>query len=179
MLTVKFTGTDGVEGFVVDAAQKLTTVNIFPQPFCKLGLNKLLPVLCNGGFLFVEHTLLIAVIIVNDIKDTHILLVQSLLQNVIRIDPLCAIGAEGTDIAAVRAFVGNIPFSGCFGMEDLDFALGIAARAEQLIHEFLVDFGGYPVHTDTHTDLTCSQIHGLHGFQSRYIAADGIFLFGW
>ena len=75
MLTVIFTGTNGVKGFVVDTAQKLTTVNIFPEPFRKLRFDKLLPVLCNGGFLFIEDTLLVAVFVDDRIKDTHILLV--------------------------------------------------------------------------------------------------------
>ena len=50
---VILTGTDGVKGFVVNMAQFVSAVNVFPDPLGEFLLDQLLPVLSDGGFLFV------------------------------------------------------------------------------------------------------------------------------
>ena len=50
---VILTGTDGVKGFVVNMAQFVSAVNVFPDPLGEFLLDQLLPVLGDGGFLFV------------------------------------------------------------------------------------------------------------------------------
>ena len=75
MTAVILTGPDGIKGFVVDAAQPFPPVNIFPYPFGKFLLDQLLSILGNGGFLFVENRLFIAVFVLHIIKHTHISLV--------------------------------------------------------------------------------------------------------
>ena len=54
---IVLTGTDTVEGFVVNTAQQFPAINVFPDPLGKLLLDEFLPVLGNRGFLFVEDRL--------------------------------------------------------------------------------------------------------------------------
>ena len=75
MAPVILAGTDGIESLVVDAAQELPAVNIFPYPFDEFRLYQFLPVLGDGRFLFVENRFLVPILIIHIVKDTDILLV--------------------------------------------------------------------------------------------------------
>ena len=75
MAPVILAGTDGVERLVVNAAQALTAVKIFPYPFDEFRLYQFLPVLGDGRFLFVENRLFVPILIVHIVKDADILLV--------------------------------------------------------------------------------------------------------
>ena len=75
MTAVILTGPDRIKGFVVDAAQPFPPVNVLPDPFGEFLLDQLLPILGNGGFLFVENRLFVAVFVLHIIKHTHIPLV--------------------------------------------------------------------------------------------------------
>ena len=75
MAPIILAGTDGIKGFVVNAAQALSPVNVFPYPFDKFRLYQFLPVLGDGRFLFVENRLLVPMLIVHIVKDTDIFLV--------------------------------------------------------------------------------------------------------
>ena len=75
MLAVILTGSQRIEKLIINAAEPFTAVNVFPDPFCKLGLDQLLPVLCDGGFFFVQYPNFVTVGIDSGIKDADILLV--------------------------------------------------------------------------------------------------------
>ena len=154
MTAVILAGPDGIKGFVVDAAQPFPPVNVFPDPFGEFLLDQLLP-----------------------IKHTHIPLVQGLLQNLIGVHALGAIGGQGFDIAPVGIFLGNGPLSGSAGAQDFNAASCVIAGTEGFHHEFLVDIYGYPVSTDTDADLSGGQIYRLHRLQCFDVFGDQRFLF--
>lgn len=104
MTAVILTGPNGIKGFVVDSTQPFPSINVFPDPFGEFLLDQLLPILGNGSFLFVENRLFVAVFVLHIIKHTHIPLVQGLLQNLIGIHPLGAVGGQCFDIAPVGIF---------------------------------------------------------------------------
>ncbi|CDB29335.1 unknown [Firmicutes bacterium CAG:137] len=143
----------GIKGFVVNAAQQLPPVDVLPDPFGEFLLNQLLPVLGDGGFLFVENRLLIAILILYIIEHPHIPLVQGLLQNLIGIHPLCAVGGKGLYVARIRILSRDAPLAGGPGAQDFDTASGIDAGAEGFHHKLLVDLHRHPVGTDAHADL--------------------------
>ena len=177
MTAVILTGANGIKGFVVDAAQPFSPVNVFPDPFGEFLLNQLLSILGNGGFLFVENRLFVAVFVLHIIKHTHIPLVQGLLQNLIGIHALGAVGGQSFDIAPVSVLFGNGPLSGSAGAQDFNAASCVIAGAESLHHEFLVDIYGYPVGTDTDANLSGGQVYRLHCFQRLDVFGDQRFLF--
>ena len=112
MLTIVFPRTDGIEGFVVNTAQPLPAVNVLPNPFRELSFDQLLPILGNGGFLFVQNPDFVAVGVNLGIVNADILLIQGLLKNVVSVDALGAVGGDRLDIAAVKGLVGHIPLAG-------------------------------------------------------------------
>ena len=59
MLSIVFAGPDGVEYLIVDGAQPLPAVDVFPYPFGKLLLDQFLPVLGDGGFLLLSTAFLL------------------------------------------------------------------------------------------------------------------------
>ena len=177
MAPVILSGTNGIKGFVVDAAQALTPVNIFPYPFDEFRLYQLLPILGDGRFLFIENGLFVPVLIVHIVKDADVLLVQGLFQNVIGVDALGAVGCDSLDIAAVGVLICDVPLAGGGGAEDVNFVLPIIPRPEQLIHELLVDLCGYPVDADADADLPSSEVHRLHRLQRRNVGLYLFFLF--
>ena len=170
MLTVIFPGADGIEGFVVDAAQPLPAVNILPNPFRELRLDQLLPILGNGCFLLVQHSDFVAVGIELGVINADILLVQGLLKDVVGIDALGAVGGDCLDVAAVKGLVGHIPLAGMGRIQHMDFVPGVGAGANHLIQELLVAFFRHPVDSNADADFAGSQIHRLHSFQSGNIS---------
>ena len=176
MPPIVLTGTDTVEGFVVNAAQQFPAINVFPNPFGKLLLDEFLPVLGNGGFLFVEDRLFLAVLVLNIVKYPHILLIQGLLQDVVGAHPLGAVGGVGLYIAAVGVFLPDTPLAGGFRAQDSDTVPHIVIGGEQLHHELLVHLDGHPVRTNAHADFTSAQVLGLNRLQSLHISAGGFFL---
>ena len=179
VLTVIFAGADGIEGFIVDAAQPLPAVNVTPNPFRKLGLDQFLPVLGNGGFLLVQHPDFVAVGINLGIVNADILLIQGLLKNMVGIDALGAIGGDCLDVAAVKGFVGHIPLTGMGRIQNMDFVPGVGASADDLIQKLLIDLLGHPVDANADTDLTGSQIYRLYSFQSGNISLKQHRFFFW
>ena len=135
MAPIKLTGANCVEGFIVDTAQSLSTVNVPPYPLREFLLDKFLPVLSNGGFLLVEDSFFIAVFILDIVEYPHILLIQGLLQDVIGSHALGAVGGEYLYIAPVRVLFRNGPLAGNFGTKDFDAVPGVISRGKQFHHD--------------------------------------------
>ena len=113
VLSIVFTGTDGVKLLVVLADQRLPPYCVLPNPLPKSILDGLLLLLRQRGFLLVEHTALLAVCILHGIIDAHIPQIQGIFQNSIGAGPLGAVGDIGSDIAGGnRTLARDIPFCG-------------------------------------------------------------------
>ena len=69
---VILSGTGGIEKLIVPCDQIMPPVRVFPYPVAESIFDCLLLLLCEGGFLAVQHTALLAVRIVLGIVDTHI-----------------------------------------------------------------------------------------------------------
>ena len=179
MPSVILTGTDAVEGFIVDAAQPFSAVNVPPYPFRKFLLDEFLPVLGNSSFLLVEDSFFIAVFILNIVEYPHILLVQGLLQNVIGGHAFGAVGGEYLYIAPVRVLFRDGPLAGNFGAQDFDAVPGVITGGKQFLHKLLVDVDWHPVGTDADADFPSAQICGLHLFQRLHLSAGRFLLAVW
>ena len=83
----------------------------------------------------------------------------------IGVDALGAVGGAGLDVAAVGVLIGDVPLAGGSGAEDMNSILPIIPSPEQLIHELLVDFRGYPVDADADADLASGEVNRLHSLQ--------------
>ena len=179
MLPVILTGADGIEGFVVDAAQALSAVNVPPYPLRKFLLDEFLPVLGNSGFLLVEDGFFIAVFILDIVEYPHILLIQGLLQDMIGSHALGAVGGEHLYVAPVRVFVRDGPLASNFGTQDFDAVPGVISRGKQFLHKLLVNVDRHPVGTDADADFPSAKICGLYRFQRLYLPASRFLLAVW
>ena len=75
MAPVILTGTQGVETLVVKGGEPFPSAGVFPNPVLERLLDKFLLGLGDCRFLFVQHTLFVAAVIVDLIEDTDIPLI--------------------------------------------------------------------------------------------------------
>ena len=176
MLSIVFAGPDGVEYLIVDGAQPLPAVDVFPYPFGKLLLDQFLPVLGDGGFLFVEHRLFVAVLILDIVEHPHVFLIQRLLQDVVGAHTLGAVGGVGLDIGPVKVFLRDGPLAGSLRAQDFYSAPGLPVGGKKLHHKLLVHVDGHPVGSNAHTDLSSAQVLWLDSLQSLHLSAGGFLL---
>ena len=169
MAPVIFAGPDGIKLLVVNPAQPIAAAWLRPNPLLKLLLNQVLFVLRDGGFFFIQDALLMPVRVLYGIENPHVPQIQGVLNNLIGVDPLCAIGVVGADIAAVNAFFRNIPFASDLGIADMDAALAMPRRSQKLKGKIFNHIFGNPRRTQPHTDFPSGQIFGLHLFQRLHI----------
>ena len=144
-------------------------MGIFPYPVLERLLDHLLLALCDGGFLFVQHRSLFAVVIIDIIKDSHILEIQRFFDDFIAVDPICTVGVCCLNIATVIVFLRHIPLTGERCVSDLDLPLGIPGCAEQLIHKLLHHIGRKPCSTQPDGNFAGREILGLYLFQCFHI----------
>ena len=171
-------GPDGVELLVVQGTQTLPAGGVCPHPLLKLLLDLVLLVLGDGGFLFVEHPLLFAILVLDGIENPHVPEIQGVLDELVGVHPLGAVGVKHPDAASIQAFLGDIPLSRHGGIPDTDAALIIERRLEQLVGELLRHILGNPGSSQAHADFTSGQVLGLDLFQGLHIHSEGRVLFG-
>ena len=109
MTAIILTGTVAVEQNIIGLTDSLAPVRVFPDPLGKGILDQLLLALRDGGFLLVEDSGFPAIGIVHIIENTDIFQVQGVLNDLVGVDAFGAVGADGLDIAAIRAFAFNAP----------------------------------------------------------------------
>ncbi len=176
MPSIILAGPDGVEQLIVLLLQGLPPLGVFPYPVPKSVLDGLLFLLGQGGGVMVQNAAFLAVRVLDGIIDSHIAEVQSVLQDVIGVEPVRAIGGVGGNIiAGYSVFAGDVPFPGIFREIHMDFSLLDRRRFEQLIHKLLDIALIQPGGSQAQVDLRGSQVLGLGGFQGLHVGAQPVF----
>ena len=122
----------------------------------------------------IEHALLFAVRILHGVVDANIPQVQRVLQNLVGIGPIHAVGGirsnigAGNDILAVDA-----PLGGMGREVYLDGTALVIRGIEQLVHEVLNVLRRDPRRTQPHVNVGRLQILGLCRFQRLHIGLKG------
>jgi len=158
-----------VELFIVEPCQLFTPFRILPNPVRKSLFDKLLFALRDCGFLLIEHSRFLAVLILNIIEDPHVLQVQRLFHDLIAVDPARTIGVVRFDIRAVVGFTLHVPFTRVLREVNMDVPLAVPRCAEQLKHELLCNLRRKPGRTESDRNLACRQVNGLHSFQRSHV----------
>ena len=156
------TGTVRIEQDIIGLTDGLAPVGVFPDPLGKGILDQLLLALGDGGFLLVEDSGFPAIGIVHIIKNTDILQIQGVLDDLIGVDALGAVGPDGLDIAAIRAFTFNAPLTGDAGIVDLYAPLCAAGRPQRFKNKPAHIFGVQPCSAQPDGDLAGGEVGGLH-----------------
>ena len=101
MATVILTRTSAIEFFVINLAQFMSSVRVFPYPILKRLFNKFLLRYRNRCFFFVKYSLAVTIFIFNIIKDTNITKIKSFFNNFISVYSSCTIGLICFDITFI------------------------------------------------------------------------------
>ena len=174
MAAVVFARTNGIEQLIVLRHQRLPPLRVFPYPFTESVLDGLLLLLCKGGRLLIEHALLPAVRILHSIVDAHIPQVQRVLQNLVGVGSVRAVGGIRGDIGAGHDILAvDAPLGGMGREVYLDGTALVIRGIEQLVHEVLNVLRRDPRRAQPHVNVGRLQILGLCGFQRRHIGLKG------
>ena len=155
-------GAVAVEQDIVGLTDGFASIRVFPDPFGKGVFNEFLLALGDGGFLLVEDSGFPAIGIVHIIKNTDILQIQGVLNDLIGVDALGAVGADGLDIAAIRAFAFDAPFTCDAGIVDLHAPLRAAGCPQRFEDKPADIFGVQPCSAQPDGDLAGGEVDGLH-----------------
>ena len=154
VLAVIFPRAHAVKPLIVCLHQIAPPIRVLPNPVPKGVLDGLLLLLRDGRFLAVEDAALLTLPIADGIIDAHIPQIQRVLQYLIGVCPVRAVGHVGVYVV-VRdvVFAADIPFSGKLGEVNVQTALCIRGRVEQLKHELLDIPPVNPGRAEPHLDL--------------------------
>ena len=162
MRTIILTGTSAVEQLVILFHKFRAAIRVFPHPVLERILNGLLFLLGEGGLLFIQNPLLLAVCILHGIVNTNIPQIQRILQNSIGIGTAGAVGHIGMNIIPARCtLTGDLPFC----RHGREFHFNISAQIERrfkgFFHKLLDIIPIDPCGTKAHINLRCIQVFRL------------------
>ena len=156
------TGTVGIEQDIVGLTDSFAPIRVFPNPFGKGIFNEFLFALGDGGCLLVEDSGFPAIGIVHIIKNADIFQVQGVLNDLISVDALGAVGADDFHIAAILALALDTPLAGDAGIVDLYAPLCAAGRPQRFKNKSAHIFGVQPCSAQPDGDPAGSEVGGLH-----------------
>ena len=162
MTAVILTGTVAVEQNIIGLTDGFASVRVFPDPFGKSVFNEFLLALRDGRFLLVEDSGFPTIGIVHIIKNADIFQVQGVLNDLIGVDALGAVGTDGLHIAAIRAFAFDAPLAGDAGIVDLHAPLHAAWCPQRFKNKSAHIFGVQPCSAQPDGDLAGGEVGGLH-----------------
>ena len=174
MTAIVFTGSCRVEQLIVLRYHSFTAARVFPNPILERILDRLLFLLGEGGFLFIQDTLLLTVRIFDSIIDTNIFQVQRFLQDTVGIGTVSTVGRVRSHIVVARRTLSvDSPFCGHFRELDLDGTTEVIRGIKGLLHELLDIARVNPGRTQTHINFRRIQVFRLCLFQSLHIDSKG------
>ena len=158
-----------VKLLVIELAKPFAPIWVFPYPFLKFTANLFLLALRNRGFLLVQHRFFITVFILNIVKDAHILEIERILDNVVRIHSGGAIYAGRFDISFSVRLICNPPLPRNRFKLHLHTVLIVVRDFKQFKYECLYIFRRNPCGTEPDPDFRRCQIFRLYSFQRFHI----------
>ena len=160
--SVILTGAGRVEQFVVLLHQCNAPLGVLPDPVGKSVLDDLLFLLCQHGFPLVQHTLGLALGILDGVIDADIFQIQGFLQNLVGVGTGCAVGFRRNNIATPRSgLTFHTPLCGIRRISHLDCMTQIVGNLKGLGHKLLNDLRCKPCGTQAHINFRSFQFSGL------------------
>ena len=160
--SIVFTGASRVKQLVILFYQSNAPLWVLPDPVGKSVLNDLLFLLRQHGLPLVQHTLGLALGILDGVIDADILQVQGLLQNLIGIGTGCAVGFGRDNIAPPGGGLAlHTPLCGIGRIPHLDCMAQIVGDLERLSHKLLDNVRVQPSSTQPYINFRCFQFSGL------------------
>ena len=169
VFAAELAGAYAVELLVIELAKPFAPIWVFPYPFLKFTADLFLLALRNRGFLFVQHRFFITVFILNIVKDAHILEIEGILDNVVRIHSGGAVYAGCFDISFSVRLICNPPLPRNRFKLHLHPVLIVVRDFKQLKNKCLYIFRRNPSGTEPDPDFRRYQVFRLYSFQRFHI----------
>ena len=169
VFAAELAGTNAVELLIIELAKPFAPIGVFPYPFLKFTADLFLLALRNRGFLLVQHRFFITVFVLNIIKDAHILEIEGILDNVVRIHSGSAVYAGRFYISFSVRLICNPPLSRNRFKLHLHTILIVVRNFKKLKNECLYIFRRNPCGTEPDPDFRRCQIFRLYLFQRFHI----------
>ena len=144
-----------IEQFVILLHQQIPPLRVLPNPACKGILDGLLLLLGKHRLLLVQDTPLFTVLL-NGIINAAVPQIQGVLQNLVGVGPVGAVGFGGHDIIhSGGRFVADAPFGRKWRVADLDQVViaDAVGRLKSLHHKLLHNGGIQPCGTQSDVDF--------------------------
>ena len=155
-------GAVAVEQDIVGLTDGFAPVRVFPDPLSKSVFNEFLLTLGDGCLFLVQNGNSAPFLIVLVIKNADILQVKCRFDDLIGVDALGAVGADGLHIAAILVFVLDAPFTGDFRIVDLHAPLCAAGCTQRFKNKSADIFSVQPCSAQPDGDLAGSEVGGLY-----------------
>ena len=169
VFAAELAGTNAVELLIIELAKPFAPIWVFPYPFLKFTADLFLLALRNRGFLLVQHRFFITVFILNIVKDAHILEIEGILDNVVRICSGSAVYAGRFYISFSVRLICNPPLPRNRFKLHLHTVFIVVRDFKQLKNECLYIFRRNPCGTEPDPDFRRCQIFRLYSFQRFHI----------
>ena len=169
VFAAELAGAYAVELLVIELAKPFAPIGVFPYPFLKSTADFFLLALRNRGFLLVQHRFFITVFILNIVKDAHILEIEGILDNVVRIHSGGAVYAGCFYISFSVRLICNPPLSRNRFKLHLHTVFIVVRNFKKLKYKCLYIFRRNPCGTEPDPDFRSCQIFRLHSFQRFHI----------
>ena len=169
VFATELAGAYAVELLVIELAKPFAPIWVFPYPFLKFTADLFLLALRNRGFLFVQHRFFITVFILNIVKDAHILEIEGILDNVVRIHSGGAVYAGRFYISFSVRLICDPPLSRNRFKLHLHTVLIVVRNFKKLKYKCLYIFRRNPCGTEPDPDFRRCQIFRLYSFQRFHI----------
>ena len=169
VFAAELAGANAVELLVIELAKPFTPIWVFPYPFLKFTANLFLLALRNRGFLLVQHRFFITVFILNIIKDAHILEIEGILDNVVRIHSGSAVYTGRFYISFSVRLIRDPPLPRNRFKLHLHTVFIVVRNFKKLKYECLYIFRRNPCGAEPDPDFRSCQIFRLYFFQRFHI----------
>ena len=171
---VVFAGPDGVEQAVVFCAERLPPGQVFENPFLERFADHVLFLLGQNGLLLVQHAVL-SVRVPHDVVNLCVFQIQRVLQQLVAVDTIRAVGAVGHGIAGITAFARDVPHTADVRVLGLNGIAGLpTGRVKDLAHEIVEIVRLNPGCAESHFNFGGIQVLGLHALEILYIHGKSI-----
>ena len=155
MASVILAGPGTIEQLVILLHQQIPPLRVLPNPACKGILDGLLLLLGKHRLLLVQDTPLFTILL-NGIINAAVPQIQGVLQNLVGVGPMGAVGFGGHDIIhSGGRFVADAPFGRKWRVADLDQVViaDAVGRLKSLHHKLLHNGGIQPCGTQSDVDF--------------------------
>ena len=169
VFAAELAGAYAVELLVIELANPFAPIGVFPYPFLKFSADLFLLSLRNRGFFLIQNRFLFSALVLHIIKDAHILKIEGILDNVVRINSGGTVYAGRFYISFSVRLICDPPLPRNRFKLHLHTVFIVVRDFKKLKYKCLYIFRRNPCGTEPDPDFRRCQIFRLYLFQRFHI----------